>query len=103
VTSEILEAAKLFEIGQRASIEEINGKYRELLLKWHPDHCNDKILAKEMTMKIIDSYKILIRYCQSVKISFTEKNISQHLTKEDPEEFWNKKFGHDPLWGYSGQ
>jgi len=100
---EILEAAKLFQIEQRASIEEINGKYRELLLKWHPDHCHDKILAKEMTMKIIHSYKILIGYCQSVKISFTEKNINETLIKEDPEEFWNKKFGHDPLWGYSGQ
>jgi DnaJ-class molecular chaperone len=44
---EILEAAKLFHIEQRASIEEINGKYMELLLKWHPDSCHDKNLAKE--------------------------------------------------------
>ncbi len=42
MTQSLLEAIKLLEIGERASVAEINRKYRTLLFTWHPDRCREE-------------------------------------------------------------
>jgi hypothetical protein len=41
-----------------------------------------------------------MNYCYNYRFSFSKKDLEKHDSLNDPEEFWNKKFGHDPLWGY---
>jgi DnaJ-domain-containing protein 1 len=99
--SSILEAVKVLNLQESSSLKEINESYKTLLFKWHPDRCKgDPEESKLMTEKIILSYKVIREYCYSYRFSFSEESLDKSILEEDPEEFWNKKFGHDPLWGY---
>ncbi len=98
---DIIEAAEFFNLGQHASIDEINGKYKEMLFKWHPDRCiEDPEQGKLMTIKTVSSYRTLMSYCLNYEFSFLKEDLVKTSVIDDPEEFWNRKFGHDPLWGY---
>jgi len=101
MNDDLVEAARFFELKNNSSLNDINKQYRELLFKWHPDHFEgDSEDGRLMTMKIISSYKILMEYCYNYKFSFLKEDLEKAPLVDDPEEFWNKKFGHDPLWGY---
>jgi len=98
----IKEASMIFEIGKSVSINEINKKYKDLLFKWHPDHSSGDIKeSKEMTQKIVDLYRVLMEYFYNYEFEFSVESIDVTKIDEDPENFWNTKFGHDPLWGYT--
>ncbi len=98
----LYEAAQILDLGKNASLVEINSQYKALLFKWHPDHCKENPdKCKDMTEKIIESYKLIINYCYNYKFSFSREELEKKEFISDPEEFWNKKFGHDPLWGYN--
>lgn len=102
MSDSVIEAAHILNLNGNASIDEINKKYKTLLFKWHPDHCKENPEeSRHMTRKIIDSYKIIMAYCYNYKISFLKEDIDKTSVSGDPEEFWHRKFGHDPLWGYS--
>ena len=97
----IIEAAQFLNLGDRATLSEINSKYKALLFKWHPDHCKEAPCeCKAMTEKTIESYKIIMNYCNSYKFSFKKNDLEKNPVAEYPEKFWHDKFGHDPLWGY---
>ncbi|NMB65236.1 MAG: J domain-containing protein [Spirochaetes bacterium] len=99
----IEEAAKLLELGDRASLQQVKHAYRKLMQKWHPDHCKeDKKLCDEMTKKLTEAYKLLIEFCYSYRIPLTELKLVEELGNEDPEAFWKRKFGSDPHWGGPG-
>ncbi len=93
----ITDARELLELPETASMAEIKTHYRRLLDKWHPDKCaGSKTKCTEMTQQLIAAYNILVNYCEQYKYSFTEEAVNMHLT---PEEWWDKRFGDDPLWG----
>jgi DnaJ-class molecular chaperone len=94
---EITEARKLLELPERATMEEIKVKYRNLTMKWHPDRCKEtKEKCTEMTAKIVAAYRIIIEYCNHYKFSFSKEEVRNHLSEE---EWWFERFGKDPLWG----
>ena len=98
----IYEAVKVLGLGDKATLVEINRNYKALLFKWHPDRCKeDPETCKLMTQKIIQAYKIVTAYCYNHEFSFSKEDVEKSRLS-DPEEFWNEKFGHDPLWGYHG-
>jgi len=98
----IHEAAEILDLGEKATLVEINSRYKELLFQWHPDHCKgNREECKARTEKIIESYKVIMNYCYNYRFSFSKEDLEKTGSLTDPEEFWNKKFGHDPLWGYS--
>ncbi|MGQ9841988.1 MAG: J domain-containing protein [Spirochaetota bacterium] len=100
---EIEQAARLLELGERASLQQVKNSYRKLMHQWHPDHCKeDKQLCDEMTKKITQAYKLLIAFCNSYTIPFNKQQWSNELDDEDPETFWKRKFGSDPHWGGPG-
>lgn len=99
---DIEQAAKLLELGDRASLQQVKNAYRKLMHQWHPDHCKeDKKLCDEMTKKITEAYKLLIAFCNSYRIPFNQQ-LLQEMEGEDPEAFWKRKFGSDPHWGGPG-
>jgi DnaJ-class molecular chaperone len=96
---DIIEARDLLNLSERASMEEIKSHYRELVNQWHPDKCKESDeICNEMTRKIVAAYKIIIAYCDQYQYSFSKDEIMKYLKGE---EWWNEKFGSDPLWGSS--
>lgn len=93
---EIDKARKILGLFDSATIPEVEKRYKELLLKWHPDKNRDNIeQATEMTSDIISSYKIIMDYFMIYKIPFSKKEVNKYLSGE---EWWLNKFGTDPLW-----
>ncbi|MGD8758278.1 MAG: J domain-containing protein [Deltaproteobacteria bacterium] len=93
---EVAEARRLLELPERATMEEIQMKYRSLIKKWHPDTCDEtKEKCTEMTAKIVAAYKIIMDYCKHYRFSFSKREVRQYLSEE---EWWLERFGSDPVW-----
>ncbi len=87
----------LLNLEEKASMDEIRSNYRRLLAKWHPDKCTeDSEKCAEMTREIISAYNTILNYCKDYRFSFSEETVRRHLS---PEEWWQERFGDDPLWG----
>ena len=55
------EAYKIFDLAITATVEQVKKKYRELVLKWHPDrYKGDKTTAEKMMMKINQAYETIM-------------------------------------------
>lgn len=55
------EAYKIFDLAITATVEQVKKKYRELVLKWHPDrYKGDKTVAEKMMMKINQAYETIM-------------------------------------------
>jgi len=94
---DIIEAKELLNLPERVSMEEIKSNYRQLIMQWHPDKCNDNDdKCNEMTKKLTAAYKIVILYCNQYKYSFAKEEIKRYLSAE---YWWFERFGNDPLWG----
>ena len=60
-TLDTSEAYKIFDLAVSATVEQVKKKYRELVLKWHPDrYKGDKTVAEKMMMKINQAYETII-------------------------------------------
>ena len=93
---EITRARQILELPERATMEEIQVHYRNLLRKWHPDRCKQtKQECTEMTVRIVDAYRVIIDYCSNYKYCFSEEEVRNHLSEED---WWFERFGTDPVW-----
>jgi len=93
---EVAEARRLLELPERATMTEIQKKYRHLIKKWHPDTCDaTKEKCTEMTAKIVAAHKIIMDYCKHYRFSFSKKEVRQYLSEE---EWWFERFGNDPVW-----
>ena len=55
------EAYKIFDLAVSATVEQVKKKYRELVLKWHPDrYKGDKTVAEKMMMKFNQAYETIM-------------------------------------------
>jgi hypothetical protein len=97
IRKDILQAKEVLELPERASLKEIKARYRQLLKKWHPDTCEnaDKVQCQKMVQQITEAYTLIMIYCNDYKFSFSQEKI---IASTD-EEWWNDRFGQDPLWG----
>ncbi len=93
---EITRAREVFALPERATMQEIQARYRELLREWHPDTSKKgKKKSTEMTGQIVDAYKVIMDYCKNYEFSFSEAEVRYHLSEED---WWFERFGKDPVW-----
>jgi len=94
---EIEKAVKILDLPERATLRQIKACFKKMILKWHPDQCQeDQIKCKEMSQKIIDAYNVLLDYCNNYEYSFKKEDIQKKKTYE---ELWAEQFGNDPIWG----
>jgi DnaJ-class molecular chaperone len=89
-------AAAVLGIGKKASLKEIRERYGALLKRWHPDTgSGDPAVRHEMTIRIVEAYRVLHDYCMTYEFSFAENEIRG---QKSAEEIWQERFGDDPLW-----
>ena len=93
MTYQQLEAAlKVFGIRERATLEQIKQRHRELVKRHHPDQSED---ANPLLIREINAaYKILATYCAGYQYCFSE----EEFLEQNPGERLRRQFGWDPLW-----
>jgi len=53
---------KILDLDTNATLRQIKKRFRELVLKYHPDKCNNKKTAETKFKKIVEAYEMIIRY-----------------------------------------
>lgn len=88
-------AIKVFDLPERATLDQIKNRHRELAKAHHPDQSNSS--NPEVIRQINAAYAILLEYCQGYRFSFSE----EEFLEQTPAERLKRQFGWDPVW--SGQ
>ena len=98
-TMTVPEAAGVLGITNRASLNAIHARFRELVKEWHPDVSDhDSDLSHATFIRIKEAYDILVEYGMNYELSFRPEDI-RNSTDYDSGEFWMEHFGDDPIWG----
>ena len=82
-----------FDITERATIEQIKQRHRELVKRHHPDQSDVADLS--LIRKINVAYEILTTYCAAYRYCFSE----EEYLEQNPGERLRRQFNPDPLWG----
>ncbi len=91
---DIIRAAEILGLSDRATIEEIKVAYHRLAKKFHPDSTSGSG-DPEKFMEASWAYQVLMSYVSHYKIDFTEEAFIRNF----PEERLRRRFFSDPLWG----
>jgi hypothetical protein len=86
-------ALRVFGLGERATLKEIKGRYRELARQHHPDGGNGE--DTEEIYRVIEANRVIMDYVESYRFCFSEREYLE----QDPEERLRRRFVDDPLWG----
>jgi len=82
--NKIKEALDFMDIPPLSSIKDIKRQYKKLSKKYHPDIIGDN----DMMQKLIDSYNLLMDYCENYKFTFDEYEIK----KQHPDSYYKNNF-----------
>lgn len=89
---EFQQALSVFGLGERATLEQIRKRHRDLARRCHPDH---GAADDDAIRQVNAAYRILSEYCRGYRFSFApEEFYEQH-----PEEQLRRQFSCDPVWG----
>jgi DnaJ-class molecular chaperone len=89
---ELRQALAIFELGERASLEEIRHRYRDLARRHHPDAGGEDAAAMR---RINAAYQLLGDYCRRYRFCFSH----EEFLEQSPEERLREQFSGDPVWG----
>lgn len=92
---DFIKAVEVFGLGQRASLQQIKSRHRELVKTHHPDQSSDT--NPDAIRRINCAYEILHQYCIDYQFCFSE----EEFLEQTPSERLKRQFGWDPVW--SGQ
>lgn len=95
--NEIENAIKILDLPKRFSIKDLKEAKIRKLKEYHPDLNNSNKLFEEKTVEIINSYNILLEFCEKFVFDFSDDNLYNKIS--DNENFWKNRFGNDPIWG----
>jgi len=94
----IEQARSLLQLGDRATLNEIKRSYRRLSKLHHPDTAT-AVPSSEQMYRITAAYELLMRYCNDYRFPLQREELeSEGLDPYDPEDWWQARFGQDPLW-----
>lgn len=88
---ELQTALELFNLGERAALEQIKARHRELVKAHHPDRSGGD---GEAMRRINAAYALLLAYCSAYRFNFSE----EEFLEQNPGERLRRQFGWDPLW-----
>ena len=85
---ELRQALAIFELGERASLEEIRHRYRDLAKRHHPDAGGEDAAA---IRRINAAYRLLCDYCRRYRFCFSH----EEFLEQSPEERLREQFSGD--------
>jgi hypothetical protein len=88
----LISAIRTFGLGERATLDEIKTRYRELAKRHHPD-----VGIREDTeeiYRVIEANRVILEYVESYRYCFSEREYLE----QDPEERLRRRFMEDPMW-----
>ncbi len=94
---EIVRAREVLGLGNKATLAQIKKAFRKLSKKYHPDTRSAEDAEADKLLRINEAYQLLLDYC--AKFSFPLAPGEEESM--DPEDWWNDRFGQDPLWSKS--
>ena len=89
---ELKEALVVFGLGERATLEQIKARHRQLVKAHHPDRSSSTEL--EAIRSINRAHKIIMEYCRCYHFCFSE----EEFLEQTPTERIRRQFGWDPVW-----
>ncbi len=96
----IEQARDLLQLGDRATLAEIKRAYRRQSKLHHPDTAKTgEDRDGERMYRLTAAYEQLLRYCNEYRFPLKqEQGDRENLDIYDPEDWWQARFGQDPLW-----
>lgn len=89
---ELKAALRIFDLAERATLEQIKHRHRALVKGCHPDQVADAL--PESIRAINAAYEILTAYCADYRYNFSE----EEFLEQNPGERLRRQFGWDPVW-----
>lgn len=86
-------AVRALGLGERATLDEIKARYRELVKRHHPDGGAEG--NAETIYRVIEARRVIMEYVESYRYGFSEREYLE----QDPDERLRRQFTADPLWG----
>ncbi len=86
---ELKAALRIFGLGERATLEEIKTRYRELARRHHPDGGNGT--NPEEIYRVVEADRIIMTYVESYSYCFSEREYLE----QNPEEQLRRQFMGD--------
>ncbi len=90
---ELKAALRVFGLGERATLQEIKSRYREMARQHHPDVGNGT--GPEEIYRVIEANRVIMAYVESYSCCFSEREYLE----QNPEERLRRQFMSDPVWG----
>ncbi|MCL2790222.1 MAG: DnaJ domain-containing protein [Desulfobulbus sp.] len=94
-------AREVLRLPERASVTEIKRNYRRLCKQHHPDTAatSGQEAVSEQMYRITAAYELLMRHCNEYRFPLTREEAGEAGPDiYDPEDWWQVRFGQDPLW-----
>ena len=91
--SDLQTALGILGVSERATLQQIKRRYRELVKQHHPDHAAGNDPAE--MHRINAAYQILSESCRNYRYDFSEREFLE----QTPEERMRRQFVWDPVWG----
>ncbi|MEA2112230.1 MAG: J domain-containing protein [Campylobacterota bacterium] len=90
--TKLIKAKTLLGLNEKATLQEIKLKYKNLMRQWHPDkHQDDIKSATQMSASINEAYETVLKYTQEYEFPFDEENLQKKTFTA--QEWWEQKFG----------
>jgi len=86
-------AIRVFGLGERATLEEIKARYRELAKRHHPDGGGSEDAGE--IYRVIEANRVIMEYVASYRYCFSDLEYLDQY----PEERLRRQFMTDPVWG----
>jgi len=89
---EIDEARKILGLGEMATLKEIQGAYRRLARRYHPDLHGGSDHSQEAMKRLNWAHKLLEDYCRDYKYSFRQEDVLRTCSEEDYLRSWRESW-----------
>ena len=99
---EVEAAAALLGLGETATLEDIKAAYHRLSRKFHPDLATNEAArqrGEQEMYRITAAYSVLKRYCGQYRFPLKAPTQAKNTDIYDPQDWWQTRFGQDPVWG----
>jgi len=77
---EFRQAIEVFDLGERATLDQIKTRHRELVKAHHPDRGSSS--DPEVICRVNCAYEVLTAYCESYRYCFAEEEFLEQVPED---------------------